>query len=258
MSIAKAHIREHGKYSPFHRNLISSLHHKNYALTYLYSQENTKHILNELGFTPEQIKEAIPHLTIDVWAFFVRIHIPKWIKIPESQLKNYSILNGCKIIKGELHKPIKAISRFVSKKDFINALMERNMAKADPHKLLSTLEWHTFTHKGVQNDHQLICHQDGIECTCHAYRGISQAFEQDKYALKLLRKHPIVKGQIPDKHVFAVWKYLECHSTKSYYQAYNKLSKAARGCCDAIDWQSATDEEVFAAALQAKKDLGLW
>ena len=257
MNIARAHRREHGKYSLFHTNLLSSDSSKNYALRHLYSLENTKHILNNLGFTPEQIKEAIPHITIDVWAFVVRIHIPKWIKIPKSQLTNYSILNGCKIIKGELHRPIKSMSRFVSKKDFINALIERNMASSDPYKLLPTLDWDTFTHKGVQDDRQLICHFDHIECTCHAYSGITKAFQQDQYALKQLQNHPIMKGQIPDKHVFAVWKYLKCHSFDTYIEAYEERGNVAHGYPpEPIDWQSASDEEVFAAAEQAKKDLG--
>ena len=260
MNIAKAHVREHGKYSPFHLNLLSSDSSKNYALRHLYSQENTKHILNILGFTPEQIKEAIPHLTIDVWAFVVRIHIPKWIKIPSSQLKNYSVFNGCKIIKGELHRAIKSMSRFVSKKDFINALISRNMAKADPYKLLPTDDWNVFTHKGVQDDHKLTCHFDRIECTCHAYSGITKAFQQDRYALKQLQKHPIAKGQIPDKHVIALWKYLKCHSFDSYIQAYDERGDAAHGYSDQInwekDWQNASDEELFAAAEQAKRDLG--
>ncbi len=140
MNIAKGHSREHGKYSPFHKALLSPDSSKNYALKHLYSQENTKHVLSKFGFSPEQIKEAISHITIDVWVFVVRIHIPKWIPVPQSQLRNHSILNGCKIINKALHRPIKSMSRFISKKDFLNSLIERNMAKADPYKLLPTDE----------------------------------------------------------------------------------------------------------------------
>ena len=258
MNIAKAHSREHGKYAPFHKALLSPDSSKNYALKHLYSQENTKHVLNRFGFTPEQIKEAIPHITIDVWAFVVRIHIPKWIPVRQSQLRNYSVLNGCKIINKALHRPIKSMSSFISKKDFVNALIERNMAKADRYKLLPTDEWNIFTHKGVQEDHELICYDSHIECTCHAYRGISKAFEQDKYALKHLQNHPIMEGQVPDKHVFSVWKYLKCHSFESYRHALDERGEAAHGFCADIDWQSASDEEVFAAAKQAKRDLGFW
>ncbi|WP_414589945.1 hypothetical protein [Scytonema sp. PCC 10023] len=55
-----------------------------------------------------------------------------------------------------------------------------------------------------------------VTCTCHAYSGIKKAFEQDAIANNHLINNPIALGQIPDKHVFAVWKYLGAENQRQY------------------------------------------
>ncbi len=239
MNTAKAHCRTDRKYSPFHMSLLTYVPNEDFALKHLYNIKNTEEILATLGWTREEIKEAKNHISIDVWPYIVRFHIPKWVPISGTAL----------------YKQTKSISRFISKKDFISALMERNSRQANSSFVEETNEWYILKHKGSKaQDHRLLLEHGNITCSCHAYNGISQAFNQDEYALKCLMKDPILAGQIPDKHVLSAWKYLKCHCMASYSWVWKKIQDAAIHYLN-TDWDEVSDEEVFAAAERAKKDL---
>lgn len=45
---------------------------------------------------------------------------------------------------------------------------------------------------------------------------MQKAFEQDVVATKHLMLNPITQGQIPDKHIFAAWKYLGAETQRQY------------------------------------------
>jgi len=61
-----------------------------------------------------------------------------------------------------------------------------------------------------------------VTCTCHAYSGIKKAFAEDAIAEKHLLENQKVHGQILDKHVFAVWKYLGAESQGQYEYQFSE------------------------------------
>lgn len=196
---AKAHTRENYNYSNFHKSLLHENNAEDYALRHLYSLENTKELLRRWGWNEEQIKLGIEHATIDVYEKIVYLHIPALI-----------------IKRGEKVK-IRGISRFISKNDYVDVLVKRCWAKADPYKLEPGTEWDEFIVRGNTGDfYELKLLSYTVTCTCHAYRGIEKAFEQDKKAAQALINNEICQGQIPDKHIFAVWKYLGAENQRQY------------------------------------------
>jgi hypothetical protein len=210
---AKAHTRENYHYSEFHKALLHENSAENYALKHLYSVRNCEYILTNLDWSIEEIKESIPHITIDVRPYSIYIHIPGEIEIKNKQ--------------GISKKSIKGISQFVSKKGFIQTLIKRTWAKADPLKLEISKLFNEFVVMGSDGDfYELTLYENGITCTCPAYRGLSKAFNQDSYAYQILDE--IMRGekavtpvaQIPDKHIFAIWKYLNVATLAEYQQAY--------------------------------------
>jgi hypothetical protein len=228
MKLAKAHTRIGCKYSPFHCSLMADSE-KIHALHLLYSKENTKQILLANGYDSRFIDEAVEHMTIDVQKYVVRVHIPRWIPVKTSQLRYFSILNGCKGINGKLHRPIPFFSSFISKREYLQILIDRTQAKSDPYKVFRSEEWDVFIHQGVEENHTLTLDLSGITCTCKAYSGLVKAFEQDPYMLKLLIEHPELEGQIPDKHVFSVWRHLGVDRARSYRYQYELRKLSAQG-----------------------------
>jgi len=209
---AKAHTRTEYNYSNFHKSLVHENNSEDYALRHIYSLENTKALLLKFGWTDEQVKTGIDHATIDVYKNVVYLHIPGYI-----------------VKKGEKIK-IRGISRFISKADYVDILIKRCWAKADPYKLEPGSNWDEIIAKGNTGDFyeiQLLSYT--VTCTCHAYSGIEKAFEQDKKAAKALINHEIAQGQIPDKHVFAVWQYLGAETQRQYeYCWMERREKAMR------------------------------
>lgn len=200
---AKAHTKPEYNYCNFHQSLLHENNSEDYALRHIYSLENTKELLRRWGWGQEQIKQGIEHITIEVYEKVVYLHIPAFI-----------------IKRGEKIK-IRGISRFVSKADYVDVLVSRCWAKADPYKLEPGTDWDEFIIKGNTGDfHELRLSPYMISCTCHAYRGIEKAFDQDKKATQYLLDHAIAKGQIPDKHIFAVWKYLGAETQTGYEYMY--------------------------------------
>jgi hypothetical protein len=131
--------------------------------------------------------------------------------------------------RGETVK-IKGISRFISKIDYVDTLVRRCWTKADPFKLEPGSDWNELIAKGNTGDfYELTLKSYEITCTCHAFNGISKAFEQDDKAIKALLNHEIAMGQIPDKHVFAAWKYLGAETQRQYeYCWMERREKAMR------------------------------
>ncbi len=239
MNTAKAHCRTDRKFSAFHESLISKNPNRDFALKHLYNLKNTMEILARLGWSKEEIKDAEEHISIDVWYYVVRIHIPKWIQMSGTGL----------------YRPVRSLSRFISKNDFINVVMDFNMRTTEFYEISATKQWDVLKHQDSHGNCRMFLKDKKINCTCRGYGEMRNAFVQDKYAGKCLMKHSILQGQIPDKHVFRAWQYLQCHSKIGYCEVWKERKEAAIAYSHK-DWDQVSDEEVFAAAEQAKKDLG--
>jgi hypothetical protein len=198
---AIAHHQPNHQYSPFHATL-------EYSLRHLYSLSNAQIFLSEtLGWSEADAKN-IKHGTIDVYKDVVWIHVPQ--KCPKG---------NC----------IKGISRFVSKNEFVKILIAKCWSKADPYKL-EIVDWDEFAVLGNSGEHyELHLTPFVVTCNCHAASGTAKAFQEDTKAYLFLRYHSDLLGQLPDKHIFAVWKYLGVNSQPQYEQAYrDREEKACR------------------------------
>jgi hypothetical protein len=196
---AKAHTRSDRTYSAFHQSLLHENNSEDYALRHIYSLENTKSLLKGWGWSEEEIKIGIDHATIDVYKNQVYLHIPG------------------KIEKRGIVIKIKGISRYVSKADYVDTLIKRCWDKADPYKLVPGDSWDELISKGMNDEfYELQLLPYAVTCTCHAYSGIEKAFFQDAIAQRALLNSEITVGQVPDKHVFAVWKYLGATNQQEY------------------------------------------
>ncbi|NWF61731.1 MAG: hypothetical protein HXY43_21360 [Fischerella sp.] len=214
---AKAHTRPNYNYSNFHKSLLHENNAEDYALRHLYSLENTKELLRQWGWLEEDIKKGIDLITIEVYETFVYLHIPnKIVREYKTPVPHTTI------------KKIKGLSRFVSKADFVDVLINRCWDKADPYKLQIGDNWHELIAKGMTDEfYELNLLPHSITCSCHAYSGIEKAFLQDKVAKKYLIVHPVVVGQIPDKHVFGAWKYLGANTQIQYEHCWANRRDAA-------------------------------
>lgn len=222
---AIAHQRQNHTYSTFHQSLLHDNSAENYALRHLYSLENTKTLLEGWGWTTDQIKVGFDNLTIDVYERVVYLHIP-----------NYVVKKG-------LRTHTRGLSRFVSKGDFVQVLIDRSWAKADPYKLQPGTEWDEMIAMGNTGDfYELHLNEYSITCTCHAYKGLEKAFQQDIQALKHLISNPVTQGQLPDKHIFAVWKYLNAETQRQY--EYQFMERRERQATHQQKWQYEPVEEL--------------
>ena len=228
MRLAKAHCRLGRKYSQFHCSLMADLE-QIHTLHLLYSTQNAKQVLLNAGYDSNLIQDAIEHITIDVQRYCVRLHVPRWIPVKRTQVRYFSTLNGCKVINEKLHRPIKPVHSFFSKKDFLEALIQRNQAKSDPYKVFLSEEWDEFIHQGIEENHTLAMNDRGMFCSCKAYSGLVKAFDRDPYMLQLLIEHPVMEGQIPDKHLFSVWRHLGCRDNRGYRYLYELRRLSAYG-----------------------------
>lgn len=207
---AKAHTRTDYNYSNFHKSLLHENNSEDYALRHIYSLENTKGLLERWGWTPDHIKTGIDYATIDVYKHFVYLHIPSKIEK-----------------RGQIIK-IRGISRFISKADFVEVLVNRSWQKADPYKLQPGDNWDDLIAKGNTGDfYELKLYKYEVVCNCHAYSGLEKAFAQDPVATKHLMLNSTAQGQIPDKHIFAVWRYLGCENLRQYEYCWLERKEAA-------------------------------
>ena len=226
---AKAHTRPDYNYSTFHKSLLHEKNSEDYALRHLYSLENTKYLLTSWKWNAEDIKVGIEHAVIDVYEKIVYLHIPK----------HFIKRNGD-------HIRIRGISRFISKADYVEALIQRTWSKSDPYKLQPGNDWDELIAMGNTGDfYEIKLYECEIICTCHAYSGIRKAFNQDAIATKHLINNPVAQGQIPDKHVFASWKYLGAEAFRHY--EYQFIERRDRFLEDKQqqEWQFHSEEVEF-------------
>lgn len=214
---AKAHTRPSYNYSNFHKSLLHENNADDYALRHIYSVENTKALLRQWGWVEEDIKKGIDLITIEVYESFVYLHIPnKIVRDYKTPVPHTTV------------KKIKGLSRFVSKADYVDVLVKRCFSKADPYKLSPGNDWDELIAKGMNDEfYQLNLLPHFVTCTCHAYRGIEKAFLQDTKAKQFLDDHPILIGQIPDKHSVGVWKYLGAWNQEQYESCWSNRQEAA-------------------------------
>ncbi|MBN3869539.1 MAG: hypothetical protein HWQ23_04280 [Nostoc sp. JL33] len=223
---AIAHTRANYNYSIFHQSLLHENNGEDYALRHIYSLENTKVLLTKWGWSAEQVKTGIDHTTIDVYKNVVYLHICN--KVTK---------------RGQLIK-IRGISRFISKIDYVEVLINRCWTKSDPYKLEPGSDWDELIARGNTGDfYEVKLYQHEITCTCHAYSGIEKAFEQDPVATKHLMLNSKTHGQIPDKHIFAVWKYLGAESLQQYEYCWMERKEAAMREQDKCSWQYEPEPE---------------
>jgi hypothetical protein len=207
--LAVAHNRCGYNYSAFHCSLLHEDSAGNAALPHLYSLENTKISLDGWNWSSEEIKKGMDHATIEVYEHVVYLHIPN----------HFNKRNGDRIL-------IKGISRFISKADYVEVLLKRAWAKADPYKLQPGTSWDELIAMGNTGDFYSIGLQESkITCTCHAYSGLEKAFEQDTTAAKYLINNPALEGQLPDKHVFSAWKYLNAETIQHYKYSWKERNE---------------------------------
>lgn len=206
--IANGHNRNRD-YSSFHNSINHENPHDNYALKHLYSQDNLKYYLFEKGWSKEDIEIGIKHCTIDVFENQVYVHIPNKLEKAFLRPAPHTVI-----------KKIRGLSTFISKLTFINILIGKCDRKADPYKL-ELANWDSFIAQGSTGEfYELELLRNRITCQCHAFSGITKAFEQDAKANQFLKTHPRMQGQIPDKHVFAIWKYLNVTNLAEYEVIY--------------------------------------
>lgn len=180
------HYRSSHQYSPVHLSLDAALKH-------FYSKSNLATVLLKKGLLDFNNLYLLDHATVDVWANVVWVKIPKWIQLP-----NVAILQ----------KAPQHFCRFISKKDFLEAVIDyaqlmghqskAHRCKSNPTKMLVQ----SSTGSGV---YQLNTTKYACECDCSAFLGLKRAYTEDCYLRGLINRHPILQGQLPDKHVFCVW-----------------------------------------------------
>lgn len=180
------HYRSNHQYSPVHLSLDAALKH-------FYSKSNLATVLLKKGLLDFNNLYLLDHATVDVWANVVWVKIPKWVQLPNQAM---------------LQKAPQHFCRFVSKKDFLEAVidhaqlmghqMKANRCKSNPTQMLVQ----SSTSTGV---YQLSTTKYACECDCQAYLALQRAYTEDCYLRGLIIRHPILQGQLPDKHIFSVW-----------------------------------------------------
>lgn len=205
-----AHHRSDHQYSPFHQKLDASLKH-------FYSKSNLATILLKKSLLNFNNLYLLDHATVDIWANVVWVKIPKWIYTQNSVM---------------LQKAQEHFCRFISKKDFLEAVIDYAMlqgnqtiahrCQSNPTKMLV----HSATGSEV---YQLTTTKYAIECDCQAYLGIYRAYTEDCYLRGLINRHPVLRGQLPDKHVFSVWAVWGVKDFRHYQHEQNRRSLSSFG-----------------------------
>ena len=90
------------KYSPFHLSLDATLKH-------FYSKSNLATVLLKKGLLRYENLCLLDHATVDIWANVIWVRLPRWVP---SQ-------NGAMLQKAPQH-----FCRFISKKDFLEAVID--------------------------------------------------------------------------------------------------------------------------------------
>lgn len=180
------HFHPNHDYSPFHKQLEASLKH-------LYSKTNLAAVVLEKGWLLESELHRLDSAIMDIWALVV------WVKIP-AQIP---------------YK--KTICRFISKKDFLRVVIESAQQRskgmtACKHEDISKVLIESTSGKY----YELTPQHKQCECSCPAYESMSAAFGEDGRMQGLLKAHPVLKGQVPDKHALGLWSAWGVNNFKAY------------------------------------------
>lgn len=181
------HVRKDHEYSPFHKDL-------DYALKHFYSKSNLATIMLSKGWLSFSELHLLDHATVDVWPGVV------WVKVPSYYPSAHALL---------FHKSEKSFCRFISKKDFLQATIDYAQMQGNQHRALRcdhSPEKMWVRSASTGEVYHLFPRAEQCECTCKAQSGLMIAFVEDTKIQALLVAHPIMRGQIPDKHVFSVWR----------------------------------------------------
>lgn len=242
-NIAPAHCRPDHKYNKFHRGLLKEDKGKAYALAKVYNCANLRHLLVKKKLVGQELatehyhKTANPEretildvvmesATIDVWKYQVWVRLPAWLPVSEMEDKGWDILN-LNLKYYRQRKGVKqrknpyAMCRLFSKTDFIDAMVDRAWSVADGK--LTYNDDISYTYLGREKKHIVDLQEDGVFCSCSDSSDLQMAFLEDSYLVKKLLKHPVLRGQLPDRHVFAVWRELGVLEFKQYQFEYCKL-----------------------------------
>ncbi len=162
--------------------------------------------------------------TIDVWKGQVWVRLPAWLPVPETEEQIWIVLNP-KIYRErngvKMRKNPYGMCRLFSKTDLIDAMIERAWSEGEGK--LTYNDDISYTYFGSQKKHIVDLQEDGVFCSCIGYSDLQMAFQEDSYLVKKLLKHPVLRGQLPDRHVFAVWRLLGVQEFKEYQFEYCKL-----------------------------------
>lgn len=204
------HYRPEHQYSPVHHQLDAALKH-------FYSKSNLTTILLKKGLLHEENLYLLDHATVDVWATVVWVKIPRWV--PSKSVAMFR--------KAEQH-----FCRFISKKDFLEAVIDYAMLQgnqASAHRSPSSPTTMLVSSSKGMGVYQLNPTKHGIECDCSAYLGLKRSLTEDYHLRGLINAHPILKGQLPDKHVFSVWAAWGIENMKQYQHEYGRKTLSKLG-----------------------------
>lgn len=192
----RAHRRPEYIYSSFHNKL-------DLALRYLYSRKSLEKIVIEKGYLESTTLHRLDHAICDIWYAVVFMKIPATIPYKKS------------------------ICKFISKKDFLNQLHESAIAAS--HEVADVgchrrkvVDYYAKSAK-TGDFYDLHLSEEKITCSCPGYSALATAFGEDSKMTELLLKHPVLQGQIPDKHAMAIWKHLACVTRIEYQQQYRQI-----------------------------------
>lgn len=204
------HIRPDHAYSPFHQQL-------DYALRHFYGKANLATVLMKKGWISFNELQLLDYATVDVWPSVV------WVKVPSYYPSAHAML---------FHKSQKSFCRFISKKDFLEAVIDYARLQGNQHiaqrcQRDSQKMWVKSVSTGEV--YHLIPQEQQCECTCKAQSGLLRALIEDTKMQALLVDHPIMQGQIPDKHIFSVWRSLGVNDFHHYQYKYREWSLTTLG-----------------------------
>lgn len=205
------HYRPGHQYSPVHHQLDAALKH-------FYSKTNVGTVLIKKGLLDFKNLDLLDHATVDVWASVVWVKIPKWVPSPDMAMFQKAPQHFC---------------RFISKKDFLEAVIDYAMLQGNQvsaHRSPSNPATMLVpSSKKTGEVYQLNLTKHLIECNCSAYLGLKRSLTEDYHLRGLINAHPILKGQLPDKHVFSVWAAWGIENMKQYQHEYGRKTLSKLG-----------------------------
>lgn len=238
--LAPAHCRPHHCYSGFHAALTQAHGTEAFALRHLYNSENVRYLLVKKQLIGEELAQSYFHgslesdtetiadvvmqsIIIDVWQRQVWVRLPAWLPVTPAEEQVWLLLNpriyrdrdGVKTRKNPY-----GLCRLFSKNELIEALIEQN---STPSQGAITYNNNlSYSYSDSENS-ILELEENGIFCSCCSYGSLQQAFQEDAYMANRLRSHPVLMGQLPDRHVFAAWRDLNVEDFSQYQFEYCKL-----------------------------------